>query len=284
MKEDLIVNTSLKVLKVFSFRFACYFSSLYYYSFLLPDDTELAKENSIFRVATSLIVYLTVVHWWNVFVVIYVPLTLHRWKLQRERNKLRHELRSLDRTRSESKALKKNKEDVVSENNSQFEASKDSKDLNGDNEKKIANRRVLLEQAQDNVWEEIMLPQYDSFYDYVLAAIQFGYVTCFSVVLPFTPLICLVNNLMSMRLDAYKLCRGRRRPLVTKASGIGVWEHVLHIVTVISILTNCSLMALTSNLGSIIKQNIGDVGLFFVVVGWEHCKCYDILLSNVFSK
>ena len=261
----------------------CYFSSLYYYSFVLPEDTEQATENAIFRVATSLIVYLTVAHWWNIIVVIYAPLMLHRWKLHKERSRLRKELRSLELMRWDySQSLNTRNGTNMDHLEANLEANKktsplptfrsDSVNEEQDLEKKIANRRVLLEQAQDSVWEEIMLPTYDSFYDYVLATIQFGYVTCFSVVLPFTPVICLINNLLSMRLDAYKLCRGRRRPLVTKAGGIGVWEHVLHIVTVISILTNCSLMALTSNLGNTIKERIGDVGLFFVVVGWEHCK------------
>ena len=251
---------------MFSFRFVCYFSSLYYYSFLLIEDTKQAKENSIFRVATSLIIYLTVAHWWNIFVVIYAPLIIHRWKLHRERTRLRDELRSLDQMNNETK---KDELHVDIQNVNETSSSRDEIF-----QKNIANRRVLIEHAQDSVWEEIMLPHHNSFYDYVLATIQFGYVTCFSVVLPFTPLLCLINNLVSMRLDAYKLCRGRRRPLVTKAGGIGIWEHVLHIVTVISILTNCSLMALTSNLGKSIKEHIGDVGLFFVVVSWEHGKLF----------
>ena len=64
-----------------------------------------------------------------------------------------------------------------------------------------------------------MLPAHDTFDDFVYAIIQFAYVACFSSVLPITPLIVLINQTLQIRLDAYKLCRGRRRPLSTKAGG-----------------------------------------------------------------
>lgn len=237
------------ILKVFTYKFGVYFASLYYYSFLITGRSEQDIENRIFRVAASLVTYLTVSHWWNIFVSIYSPLLLHRWRLHRERLKLRDELRKVERMECESQMNKEPSVDVKA---------------------KAANQRILLEHAQDSVWEEIMLQHYDPFYDYVMAVIQFGFVTCFSVVLPLTPVLCLINNLMSMRLDAYKLCRGRRRPLVHKSGGIGVWEHVLHIVTIVAVLTNCSLMALTSKPLMWLGDKIGNLWLFFVVVAWEH--------------
>ena len=91
------------------------------------------------------------------------------------------------------------------------------------------------------------------------------------MVLPITPLIVLFNYLISMRLDAYKLCKGRRRPLAEKTGGIGVWEHVLHIVAVISVLTNCWLMGVASSHFTWIKERLNsDLGLFVLIVGWEH--------------
>ena len=132
------------------------------------------------------------------------------------------------------------------------------------------NLKALLNQAQSSVWEETMLPEHDGFDDFVYAVIQFAYVACFSAVMPLTPLIVLINNMFQIRLDAYKLCRARRRPLATKAGGIGVWEHVLHIVTVLAVLTNCALMATTSSFVRGLIDFIGEWGLLMVVVGWEH--------------
>jgi Calcium-activated chloride channel len=115
-----------------------------------------------------------------------------------------------------------------------------------------------------------MNPQHDSFPEYIQAVVQFTFVACFSVVLPITPLIVLINHLVSMRLDAFKLCKGRRRPLAEKTGGIGVWEHLLHIVAVISILTNCWLMGFTSSQSIQIRENIGELGVFAFIVCWEH--------------
>ena len=137
---------------------------------------------------------------------------------------------------------------------------------------RLINKRLLLEQAQDDTWLELMNPQHDSFPEYIQAIVQFTFVACFSVVLPITPLIVLINHLISMRLDAFKLCKGRRRPLAEKTGGIGVWEHLLHIVAVISVLTNCWLMGFTSSQSIWLRESkvVGDLGTFAIVAGWEH--------------
>ena len=134
----------------------------------------------------------------------------------------------------------------------------------------VVNKRLLLDQAQDDVWNELMRPPHDSFPEYIQAVVQFTFVSCFSVVLPITPLICLVNYLISMRLDAYKLCKGRRRPLAEKTGGIGVWEHLLHIVAVISVLTNCWLIGFTHEAFIELGERVGQESLFAIVVCWEH--------------
>lgn len=60
------------------------------------------------------------------------------------------------------------------------------------------------------------------------------------------------------------------RPLAARSSGIGVWEHVLHIVTVIAVLTNCALIAVTSNLFGWLSESVGSVGVVFICIVWEH--------------
>ena len=248
------------IIKVFSFRFVCYFALLYYYAFISAKgvtdengDSQAASqaiENGILRVGTGVFIYITVSHWWGVFLQIFFPLLLRKFQLNSQRKQLRDELKLIELEESE------------------LECSNATED-NDTTEKRInlINRRLLLDQAQDEVWEEIMLPMHDSFPEYIQAVILFAYVTCFSVMLPITPLICFINYLLDMRLDAYKLCRGRRRPLAHKTGGIGVWEHVLHIVTVIAVLTNCTLMGFTNEK---IHSISNSIGLFVIVVGWEH--------------
>jgi len=71
-------------------------------------------------------------------------------------------------------------------------------------------------------------------------------------------------------MSTYKLCRGRRRPLAEKTGGIGIWEHLLHIVAVVSVLTNCWLVGFTTETFKRIGDVVGQVGLFGIIVGWEH--------------
>lgn len=38
--------------------------------------------------------------------------------------------------------------------------------------------------------------------------------------MPLTPLLVLINQLINMRLHAFKICRSRRRPLAQKTGGV----------------------------------------------------------------
>jgi len=244
------------IIKVFAFRFVCYFAALYYYSFIgVGENDPQATEHGIVRVASTLLTYITVAHWWNICIQVFFPLLLFRWRVYRERLHLQNELRQLEMLELQ-----------MSSSTEKIKSSEERLEM----KKRLLNRRLLLEHAQVNIWEEMLLPEHDSFTEYLFAVTHFAYVACFSVVLPITPLIVLVNHLLSMRLDAFKLCRGRRRPLSQKTGGIGVWNHVLNIVTVIAILTNCSLMAFTSSQFNGLKEKIGILGVFALAIGWEH--------------
>ena len=248
------------IIKVFSFRFVCYFATLYYYSIIsIGDDTstELGQQsidNGILRVATGVLVYTTVAQWWQNFVHVCFPMLIGQLRMNHRNQRLADELRELEVEEAEIYRLSK----IC------FDEPLKQRQI------RLMNKRLLIDQAQDKIWIELLLPTHDSFPEYIQAVVQFIFVSCFSVVLPLTPLIVLFNYLVSMRLDAYKLCRCRRRPIAEKTGGIGVWEHVLHVVAVISVLTNCWLMGFTSSQFYWIKEQITEVGLFAVIVVWEH--------------
>jgi Calcium-activated chloride channel len=243
------------IVKVFSFRFVCYFATLYYYSFLSIGDAQMV-ENGILRVGTGVLIYTTIAHYWGLFLQMNFPLLIYRIRRSRQKKRLHKELMQVEEEEAALEQL--------------CESDEDSEEI----QKKrihLINRRLLLDQAQDALWQEVMLPMHDSFPEYIQAVVQFAFVTCFSVVLPITPMICLMNHLISMRLDAYKLCKTRKRPLAQTTGGIGVWEHVLHIVSVIAILTNCWLMGFTNaQIYSIVDNVGGDLAQFGIIVGWEH--------------
>ena len=248
------------IIKVFSFRFVCYFATLYYYSIIsIGDDTsseigQQSVDNGVLRVATGVFVYTTVAQWWQNFVHVCFPMLIGQLRMNHRNQRLADELRELEVEEA----------DIYRKSKICFDDQLKQRQI------RLMNKRLLLEQAQDKVWIELLLPTHDSFPEYIQAVVQFIFVSCFSVVLPLTPLIVLFNYLISMRLDAYKLCRCRRRPIAEKTGGIGVWEHVLHIVAVISVLTNCWLMGFTSSQFYWIKEQISEVGLFAVIVVWEH--------------
>lgn len=61
----------------------------------------------------------------------------------------------------------------------------------------------------------------------LLAVIQYGFVTIFVAAFPLAPLFALVNNVIEVRLDAYKFVTQLRRPVALKASDIGNVEWTL---------------------------------------------------------
>lgn len=54
--------------------------------------------------------------------------------------------------------------------------------------------------------------------------VQFGYVVLFSSAFPLAALCALINNLIEIRSDAFKLCTGLQRPFGQRVESIGQWQ------------------------------------------------------------
>ena len=134
----------------------------------------------------------------------------------------------------------------------------------------IARRAKYLQDARGKCWEESLMAHYRSFTDYSSLMVQIGFVIFFSPVFPLAPLIALINNLLLLRLGAFKMTYTRQRPIATKSSGIGVWEDVLQIMSVVAILTNCCLLGLTSSQLRNAFPSLGDIGLAVGLFALEH--------------
>merc|ERR1712093_239350 len=92
-------------------------------------------------------------------------------------------------------------------------------------------------------------PIYTStFHDYNEIVIQYGYVTMFATALPIGSLLCLINNIVEIRSDAFKLVNVYQRPFYKGAQDIGTWFEILRVITVLAVLTNCGMIAFTSNI------------------------------------
>lgn len=70
--------------------------------------------------------------------------------------------------------------------------------------------------------------------------IQFGFITLFVASFPLAPLLALMNNILEIRVDSWKLTTQFRRPMAAKAHSIGVWQEILNGLAILSVVTNVS--------------------------------------------
>ncbi|RLV94405.1 hypothetical protein DV515_00013171 [Chloebia gouldiae] len=61
------------------------------------------------------------------------------------------------------------------------------------------------------------------FYEYLEMVIQFGFITLFVASFPLAPLLALMNNILEIRVDSWKLTTQYRRPVAAKAHSIGAF-------------------------------------------------------------
>ncbi len=73
-----------------------------------------------------------------------------------------------------------------------------------------------------------------------LAVVQFGFVTLFVAAFPLAPLFALINNIMEIRLDAWKFLVTTQKPMPGRARDIGIWLPILDGVSKIAVLINVS--------------------------------------------
>uniref|UniRef100_A0A914ZLA4 Anoctamin n=1 Tax=Parascaris univalens TaxID=6257 RepID=A0A914ZLA4_PARUN len=114
-------------------------------------------------------------------------------------------------------------------------------------------KRLEIECAKTEVprWERdyVLNPVYDQFLfdEYLEMVIQFGFVTLFVSAFPLAPLFALLNNIMEIRLDAYKFLITTRRPLPERAKDIGIWLPILDGISKAAVLINAFVIAFTSD-------------------------------------
>jgi hypothetical protein len=205
-------NRNALVVKLFSFRFICVFTPMYFFAFFASGDSDVKMR----ELRNALLSFMTFGQYWYMFCMTFVPYGYqYFYKLPRLKEKLRKARNQL--------------EEKIGECASPAQT--------------FARR--LQDEAESPLWLEQDLHEYDADDDYSMSVLQFGYVTLFSVALPLAPLVALINNSVQTRVDAFKLCRTRRRPIARKTHGIGVWDNVLDVMTSISIVTNCALVGFT---------------------------------------
>ncbi|KAE9047929.1 hypothetical protein PR003_g858 [Phytophthora rubi] len=98
-------------------------------------------------------------------------------------------------------------------------------------------RAILFESEQEN---------YDPYDDYHHMTVQFGFVVMFSMLWPLMPAACMIVNALKTRGDGFRLCRTNRRPFPRKASGIGEWLNMLHVLALTGVVVNIGLIFIST--------------------------------------
>ncbi|CDW55778.1 anoctamin [Trichuris trichiura] len=85
------------------------------------------------------------------------------------------------------------------------------------------------------------------FFLVLFSVLQYGFVTLFVAAFPLAPAFALLNNIIEVRVDAYKYVVSYRRPLPARAKDLGVWMHILVGISRLAVITNACVIAFTSD-------------------------------------
>jgi len=139
----------------------------------------------------------------------------------------------------------------------------------------------INKQANQAEVESKMMPYTSAFDDYNEMAIQFGYLTLFAAAFPLAPLAALINNIVEMRTDAFKILNTMQRPNPKGANSIGYWKDILEIISYLAVASNCCLIFITSTTVDSFLANYGIYSRVWMAVGAEHLV---IVIKFILSK
>ncbi|CAF0906288.1 unnamed protein product [Didymodactylos carnosus] len=89
---------------------------------------------------------------------------------------------------------------------------------------------------------ECSQPKFPDLYeDYLEMIMQFGYIIFFSSKFPLAAFFSLLNNIVEIRTDAFKICMIYQRPFTQRVKDIGHWQNVLELMIIAAVIVNCTL-------------------------------------------
>lgn len=125
--------------------------------------------------------------------------------------------------------------------------------------------------------ESCMQTYQDTFQDYQEMFVQFGYVVLFSSAFPLAAMCALINNIIEIRSDAFKLCTSLQRPFGLRVASIGQWQTVMEAMGVIGIIVNCYLIGQCGQLQRLFPWLSPEMAIISIVI-LEH---FAVLLKYV---
>ncbi|KAK3562458.1 hypothetical protein QTP86_034571, partial [Hemibagrus guttatus] len=125
--------------------------------------------------------------------------------------------------------------------------------------------------------ESCMQTYEDTFQDYQEMFIQFGYVVLFSSAFPLAAMCALINNIIEIRSDAFKLCTSLQRPFGMRVESIGQWQTLMEAMGLIAIIVNCYLIGQCGQLQRLFPWLSPEMAIISIVI-LEH---FAVLLKYV---
>lgn len=99
--------------------------------------------------------------------------------------------------------------------------------------------------------------------------VQMGYVVLFSAAFPLAGVCALVNNLMEIRSDAFKLVHVHQRPFGQRVANIGTWQNALSFLSLAVVIVNCALIGLSGQV-SRLWPGLTTAQTIILIVALEH--------------
>ncbi|KAH9095531.1 hypothetical protein LEN26_017787 [Aphanomyces euteiches] len=123
----------------------------------------------------------------------------------------------------------------------------------------------------DKVDVEALLPVYEgTFFDYLELFIQFGQITLFASAYPLASLCSLLNNLIEIKSDGFKILMNHRRCSRVHKDGIGTWLHAFTLLSYVAVATNCTIIGFNSGILQKMYPTITPFYTLIAVVVTEH--------------
>ncbi|GAB5354724.1 hypothetical protein AAMO2058_000143900 [Amorphochlora amoebiformis] len=110
-------------------------------------------------------------------------------------------------------------------------------------------------------------PKYEgALEDYDEIVTQFGYAFFFVPLFPLAPCLALLNNMLEIRIDSYKMLKLCRRPIPHYDNTIGMWNKVIAIYAYIAIVTNIALLIFHYDIGKHIVGSDFKIQSFLIAM------------------
>lgn len=101
-----------------------------------------------------------------------------------------------------------------------------------------------------------------------------GYLSLFGVAFPLVTFVALLNNLIEVRSDAFKILRLHQRVDSDQSGDIGAWLSILEFINVLSVATNRALIVFTSNS---LEPLFGDLDF------WRELLAFFVIEHSLFA-